>query len=583
MTFSRGRAGRVSQVRRGARRRRPGVEGLESRRLLAVSIQEYPIPTVAGDPTAITTGSDGNLWFTEAIGNKIGVMNPTTHATEEFPIPTPYAYPEGITAGSDGNIWFTEGNVNKLARLDPTSHAITEFPMPFNSGIDSITTGPDGNLWLAESTGNRIAELNLVTYAFSEFPSPNSGIISGIARGPDGNIWFTEGRYDQSEIGEVNLTTHAVTVYPTPTLAGLSAITAGPDGNLWYTEVVNAGDGQVAKVGQFNPTTHAFAEFQVTNLSGPVPYQTAGAVPSLTARSAVIVGPSTDVGLPGITAGPDGNVWFTDLTGQVGEINPTTHTITEYYTNVPNSQPTAITVGPDGNIWFTDNLYSLGVVRLATPTTTQLTASADPSAVGSPVTFTATVASTGGTPAGLVTFVIDGRSQPPVTLSVVNGQAEATFTTSTLSPGGHAVVAAYAAQGGFGLSISNWVTQAVLDGPTVVAVQRYGSYLQPTRLVLTFDQPLNPLTAQDPSAYRILNPEGRSIPVVVAAYNPLTRSVTLVPAQRLNLYLPYTLLVSGAGPHAVTSAFGMALDGAKTGRPGSNLATQVTLANWVRP
>lgn len=36
------------------------------------TIIEFPVPTVNGTPDGITAGPDGNLWFTEGIGNKIG-------------------------------------------------------------------------------------------------------------------------------------------------------------------------------------------------------------------------------------------------------------------------------------------------------------------------------------------------------------------------------------------------------------------------------------------------------------------------------------------------------------------------------
>ena len=41
---------------------------------LAAGITEFPIPTSASFPEGITAGPDGNLWFTEALGNKIGQL-----------------------------------------------------------------------------------------------------------------------------------------------------------------------------------------------------------------------------------------------------------------------------------------------------------------------------------------------------------------------------------------------------------------------------------------------------------------------------------------------------------------------------
>jgi virginiamycin B lyase len=58
-------------------------------------------------------------------------------------------------------------------------------------------------------------------------------------------------------------------------------------------------------------------------------------------------------GYPGaITAGPDGNLWFTLwLSGKVGRIS-TTGAITEF--TIPRAAaPYGITPGPDGKVWFT--------------------------------------------------------------------------------------------------------------------------------------------------------------------------------------------------------------------------------------
>src|SRR5262245_55081468 len=75
-------------------------------------ITEYPVPTAERDLTGIAAGPDGNVWFTEFSGNKIGRITPNGVITE-FPIPTADSGPVGITAGPDGNVWFTESRGNK--------------------------------------------------------------------------------------------------------------------------------------------------------------------------------------------------------------------------------------------------------------------------------------------------------------------------------------------------------------------------------------------------------------------------------------------------------------------------------------
>src|SRR5258707_13210346 len=53
-----------------------------------VTITEYPITTTPGSaPVGITRGPDGNLWFTEYLGNKIGRIT-TAGVITEFAITT---------------------------------------------------------------------------------------------------------------------------------------------------------------------------------------------------------------------------------------------------------------------------------------------------------------------------------------------------------------------------------------------------------------------------------------------------------------------------------------------------------------
>jgi virginiamycin B lyase len=65
--------------------------------------------------------------------------------------------------------------------------------------------------------------------------------------------------------------------------------------------------------------------------------------------------PTPQSGTIGITAGPDGNLWFAEAkANKIGKINPTTHVISEYAIPTANSSPGLIAAGPDGNLWFTE-------------------------------------------------------------------------------------------------------------------------------------------------------------------------------------------------------------------------------------
>src|SRR4029079_10286215 len=91
----------------------------------------------------------------------------------EYPIPTDRAGPFDITTGPDGNLWFTEFSADKIARITPAGE-IKEFPLGHDGGPYGIKTGPDGNLWFALQKTNQIGRMT-PEGEFKEFPIPYKG------------------------------------------------------------------------------------------------------------------------------------------------------------------------------------------------------------------------------------------------------------------------------------------------------------------------------------------------------------------------------------------------------------------------
>jgi streptogramin lyase len=161
-------------------------------------VTEFSAGITAGSgPVGIVLGPGGNLWFTESSGQRIGRITPAGVVTEFSAGITPLSYPQGITAGADGNLWFTENNVSKIGRITPTG-TVTEFPLSPNSGPLWIATGPDGNVWFSEYDSTRQIGRITPTGVVTEFlagTTPNS-YPTGIVAGPDGGMWFTESAVD---------------------------------------------------------------------------------------------------------------------------------------------------------------------------------------------------------------------------------------------------------------------------------------------------------------------------------------------------------------------------------------------------
>jgi streptogramin lyase len=171
---------------------------------------------------------------------------------------------------------------------------VTEFPIPtIDSGPLAITAGPDGNLWFTEFSANQIGRIT-TSGVFTEFhiPTPESG-VQVITAGPDGNLWFTEAI--AGKIGRIT-TSGVITEFSLPggTTHNPVGIAAGPDGNLWFTETFASN-----RIGRITPLG-VITEFPVSSAGCPETPE-AGGLP--------------DCRLAGITAGPDGNLWFVEHLG----------------------------------------------------------------------------------------------------------------------------------------------------------------------------------------------------------------------------------------------------------------------------
>ncbi|HTU25196.1 MAG TPA: Ig-like domain repeat protein [Pirellulales bacterium] len=118
-----------------------------------------------------------------------------------------------------------------------------------------------------------------------------------------------------------------------------------------------------------------------------------------------------------------------------------------------------------------NNAVDIGAVEAQSASaTTSLLAVPNPSTVGQTVTFTAIVTPSGGssgTPTGTVQFKDGGTNLGTAqTLTLVNGQYEATYTTSALTVGSHTITAVYSGDTNFTTSTSPSVSQVVNTAST---------------------------------------------------------------------------------------------------------------------
>jgi hypothetical protein len=158
---------------------------------------------------------------------------------------------------------------------------------------------------------------------------------------------------------------------------------------------------------------------------------------------------------------PTGSVTFYDGTNVLGTVTLDTNGNATFTTSGLWLGDHNITAIYSGDAIFATSSFSLRQSVLKFDTTTTLTASANPSPLGQPVTLTATVAADIGTPTGTVNFYDGATLLGTGTLSLVNGQMQATFTTAALGYGGHTIVAIYSGDSTFADS-GAWLEEGVI-------------------------------------------------------------------------------------------------------------------------
>jgi virginiamycin B lyase len=143
-------------------------------------VTEFAIPTFNSRPIAIVPGPDGNMWFTEEAGSKVGRVGRDGRITE-FAVPKtqPNAILAGLAFDREGNLWVQQyvdhnhpapAGRDHLVRIDRASLTavpsrlsrthFTFYPVPTRDTVmHRVILGPDGRLWFTEMNADKVGRL----------------------------------------------------------------------------------------------------------------------------------------------------------------------------------------------------------------------------------------------------------------------------------------------------------------------------------------------------------------------------------------------------------------------------------------
>jgi hypothetical protein len=318
------------------------------------------------------------------------------------------------------------------------------------TGTHAITAsyGGDGNFSSSTSaaitqTVNAAKVASTTTVVSSVNPSvfgqavTFTATVTGTGGTPTGTVTFLDGT---ATLGTATLSAGSGTLTTSALAVGNHNITASYSGDSNFnsstsnpiTQTVNKANTTTALTTSVNPSVFG----QTVNFAATV--------------SASAPGSGTPTGtvtfLDGGTSIGSGTLSGGTASFSTSALAVATHSITASY-------------GGDGNF----NGSTSGAVNQTVNqdgTTTTVASSVNPSSSGQSVTFTATVTANSpgsGTPTGTVTFLDGGASIGSGTLS----GGTATFSTSALSVGNHAISASYGGDANFTGSTSSAITQTV--------------------------------------------------------------------------------------------------------------------------
>jgi virginiamycin B lyase len=207
------------------------------------------VPTVGSFPMRLVVDDRNRIWFTELLGNKIGVYDQSRKQLSEYPVPTNASGPADLTFDRNGALWFTETYAKNLGEFFPKNQSFNEYPLG-NSTSSQFVSSPVGiamdeqsNVWVADHGGNWIVEFNPATHEIVKYPThfpPENvypiSLVNDLLLDHDGRVWFTE--HGGNSVGYLNTKGYTMVEFPIPTgpLSTCLWLALAPDGDIWFTE-----------------------------------------------------------------------------------------------------------------------------------------------------------------------------------------------------------------------------------------------------------------------------------------------------------------------------------------------------------
>jgi len=114
-------------------------------------------PTKDSQPRRMEIGADGMIYSGEFGGGNMLQFNPKTQTFKEFPLPGPDPSPYAMGTDADGYIWYDSHNMDELCRFDPKTGKVIEYPFPHSEIVmREFFRDSQGHMWYGSSPNNKV-------------------------------------------------------------------------------------------------------------------------------------------------------------------------------------------------------------------------------------------------------------------------------------------------------------------------------------------------------------------------------------------------------------------------------------------
>jgi virginiamycin B lyase len=289
-------------------------------------VTEYTIPTSDSNPLDIAINSNGTVFFTENIVDKIGKMTESGSFTE-YSLP-PNSHPQGIAINNNGTIFYANTGTYKIGKMTEGGSYI-EYPTPSNIVPYEIAINNNGTIFFTAYNSNRIGKMT-ESGSFTIYPLPADNYSPiGISVNGNGSVYFTE--YYSDKIGKMT-ESGSFTLYAIPLNSYPQGITINENGTIFYG---NTGTYKIGKMTE----SGSYIEYSIPSNSAPF----------------------------GITVDDNNTIYYAnygeDCIGKMTESG----CFTEYA--IPrNTAPSGICVNGNGTVFFTESTANqIGKLEFLSP------------------------------------------------------------------------------------------------------------------------------------------------------------------------------------------------------------------------